>query len=147
MRPLRYKGIVVGMKVFANELRKEIERVRRLGLQNRRNIADPEKNSRPGVWHDHVDDPDVNPYEVRLVCFVQNIPRKNSPCLSRQSRFGEDWMDHLPAKFNFVSVQVLIDHAIDEGNRLFADTRFATTWCFYHDALAQWWEKGEGGAQ
>lgn len=56
-------------------------------------------------------------------------------------------MKHLPAKFGFVSVKDLIDHAIDEGNRLFAGTRFATTWVIYHDALSQWWEKGEGGAQ
>ena len=31
---------------------------------------------------------------------------------------------------------------IDEGNRLFADTRHANSWFMYHDALPQWWEKG-----
>ena len=56
-------------------------------------------------------------------------------------------MSKLPKKFGFVSVKELIDHAIDEGNRLFAGTRFANTWVMYHDALSQWWEKGEGGAQ
>ena len=56
-------------------------------------------------------------------------------------------MSKLPLKFGFVSVKELIDHAIEEGNRLFAGTRFQNTWCIYHDALKQWWEKGEGGAQ
>ena len=56
-------------------------------------------------------------------------------------------MDHLPKKFGFTSVKTLIDWSIDEGNRLFAGTRHANTWCFYHDALSQWWEKGVGGAQ
>ena len=39
------------------------------------------------------------------------------------------------------SIKVLIDHVIDEGNRLFADTRYAKSWMIYHDALPQWWEK------
>ena len=38
------------------------------------------------------------------------------------------------------SIKGLIDHVISEGNRIFADTRFATTWWIYHDALPQWWE-------
>ncbi len=40
------------------------------------------------------------------------------------------------------SIKELIDHVIDEGNRLFADTAYANTWMIYHDALPQWWEKG-----
>ena len=54
-------------------------------------------------------------------------------------------MDHLPKKFGFTSIKTLIDWSIDEGNRLFAGTRHANTWVFYHDALSQWWEKVEGG--
>jgi hypothetical protein len=34
-----------------------------------------------------------------------------------------------------------VDHVINEGNRLFADTRFKNTWTIYHDALPQWWER------
>ena len=64
MRPLRYRGLVVGMRQFAVELLKEQERVRQLGLKNRANVADPNKKSRPGVWYDHCD-PGVNLYEVR----------------------------------------------------------------------------------
>ena len=47
-------------------------------------------------------------------------------------------MDHLPKKFGFTSVKTLIDWSIDEGNRLFAGTRHANAWVFYHDALLQW---------
>ena len=64
MRPLRYRGFVVGMKAYAVELLKEQERVRQLGLRNRANVADPKKpRARPGVWYKHCD-PGVNPYEV-----------------------------------------------------------------------------------
>ena len=63
MRPIRYKGIVVGMRQFAVELLKEQERVRALGLKNCANVANPEKNSRPGQWYDHCG-PGVNPYKV-----------------------------------------------------------------------------------
>ena len=38
------------------------------------------------------------------------------------------------------SIQKLIDHVIDDGNRLFADTRYKNSWVIYHDALPQWWE-------
>ena len=63
MKPLRYRGVVVGMKQYAVELEKEIERVRKKGVKNRKDVANPNKNSRPGVWYDHVD-PGVNPYRV-----------------------------------------------------------------------------------
>ena len=53
----------------------------------------------------------------------------------------------MPKKFGFTSIKTLIDWAIDEGNRLFAGTPHANTWVIYHDALSQWWEKDEGGAQ
>ena len=63
MAPLRYTGKVVGINTYERALNNEIERVRQLGLVNRGNIADLDKRSRPGVWHDHVDE-GVNPYEV-----------------------------------------------------------------------------------
>ena len=63
MRPLRYRGIVVGMRQFEVELLKEQDRVRQKGLKNRKNVANPNKKSRPGVWYNHCD-PGVNPYEV-----------------------------------------------------------------------------------
>ena len=69
MKPYRYRGKVVGMATYERGLAAEIERVREKGLENRRRIADPNTNSRPGVWHDHCDA--ENPYEVsprRALC-------------------------------------------------------------------------------
>ena len=75
MRPMRYKGLVVGIRQYEEELEKEIERVRKLGVWNRVNVADPGTNSCPGVWHDHVD-PGVNPYEVSFFV-AANFPNVN----------------------------------------------------------------------
>ena len=53
MRPMRYRGKVVGVATYERALANEIERVRELGRKNAENMEDPEKNSRPGVWLDH----------------------------------------------------------------------------------------------
>ena len=63
MTPLHYEAMVVRIKQNKIELEHEIERVRKLGLENWANVADPKKRSRPGVWYHHVD-PGVNPYFV-----------------------------------------------------------------------------------
>ena len=70
MKPLRYEGMVVGMKQYKIELEREIERVRKLGLENWANVADPKKRSRPGMWYHHVD-PGVNSY------FISDAARGN----------------------------------------------------------------------
>ena len=36
----------------------------------------------------------------------------------------------------------IMDHVVEEGNRLFGGTPFANTWVIYHDALYSWWSKG-----
>ena len=118
MAPFRYRGKVVGMTAYEKGLKAEIERVRQMGLENRKKREDPDKRSNKGVWLDHCDDD--NPYE---------------------SRFGDDWTDHLPTSFKLTSIQGLVDHVIQEGNRLFADTRWKDSWKIYHDALPQWWER------
>ena len=131
MAPLRYTGKVVGINTYERALKNEIERVRQLGLVNRANIADPDKRSRPGVWHDHVDE-GVNPYEVSATtaaAFYNTVFLIFSllfPLL--KSRFGPDWRTKLPANFEMYSIKTLIDHVIDEGNRLFADTAHANNW-------------------
>ena len=66
MTPFRYRGRVIGIAAYERALANELQRVRELGQKNRANVADPEKNSRPGVWFDHCDD-DVNPYEVSFL--------------------------------------------------------------------------------
>ena len=63
----------------------------------------------------------------------------------RQSKYGPDWRDYLPQSMGVTSIQELINHVIDEGNRLFADTRFKNSWVIYHDALSQWWEADTQG--
>ena len=118
MAPFRYKGTVVGMTAFGKGLKAEIVRVQKMGEDNRKNMVDPNKRSSKGVWFDHCEHD--NPYE---------------------SRFGEDWMSHLPTSFKLTSIQCLVDHVIAEGNRLFADTRWKNSWKIYHDALPQWWER------
>ena len=112
MRPLHYRGMVVGVAAYRNELEREFECVQKMGHKNRANVADPTKNSRPGVWFDFAES--KNPYAAR---------------------FGSAWRDHMPARFNVVSITDLMDHMIDEGNRLFAGTAFAHSWVIYHDAL------------
>jgi hypothetical protein len=111
MAPCRYTGKVVGMAAYERALNAELERVRGLGRNAR------EKGTR-SVWIEHQDA--TNPYK---------------------SRFGDEWREKLPGSFAVTSIQLLVDHVIDEGNRLFLDTRFANTWTIYHDALPQWWER------
>ena len=107
------------MTTWNNALAAAEEHVRKLGRENRANVLNPEKNSRPGVWHDYADE--EHPFKAR---------------------FGDDWKNHLPRSVStLTSIQELVDHTIDEGNRLFAGTAFANTWLIYHDALPQWWEK------
>lgn len=138
MTPFRYRGRVMGIvayeRALANKL--QLQRVHKLGQRNRANVTDPEKNSRPRVWCDHCD-PDVNPYEVSLV-FVAAVILLSIETYLDQSHFGEGWERHLPAKFDICSIQDLIYHTMDEGNRLFVDTRYTDSWMIYHDTLPQW---------
>jgi hypothetical protein len=111
MTPCRYRGKVIGMSAYEKALESEFERVRVLG-QNAR-----EKGTR-SVWMEYIHT--ANPYKAR---------------------YNDEWREKLPGSFAITSIQVLVDHVIDEGNRLFADTRFKNTWTIYHDALPQWWER------
>ena len=115
MAPCQYQGKVMSMAVYKKALLAEFEHVRALG----RNARD--KGTRL-VWMDHIHT--INPYE---------------------ERFGDKWRAHLPGLFLITSIQVLVDHVIDKGNWLFAETRFAGTWSIYHNALPQWWEKRTQG--
>ena len=62
MTPLRYRGRVVGIKQYDRLLEAEFERVRKLGRDNRANLADPNKRARAGAWLRFADE--ENPYEV-----------------------------------------------------------------------------------
>lgn len=39
-------------------------------------------------------------------------------------------------------IQKFVDHLIDEGDRIFAGTETADTWCLYGDGLVQYWTPG-----
>ena len=39
-------------------------------------------------------------------------------------------------------VTELMQHAIDQGNLLFADTPYHDSWFIFHDNLSSWWEEG-----
>ena len=65
--PLRYIGKAVGMAAYERAVGAECERVRNIGLQNRKNVADPKKRSPPGQCYHHCD-PGVNPYQVLSRC-------------------------------------------------------------------------------
>ena len=40
-----------------------------------------------------------------------------------------------------ICVKELMDHVIEQGDTLFADTDYAGSWIICHDALSAWWEK------
>eukprot|EP00966_Prymnesium_polylepis_P280235 6475081-Prymnesium_polylepis.1 len=61
-------------------------------------------------------------------------------------RYGSGWREALHDDVGrganaLRCVTDLMDHVVAEGNRLFADTPYASTWVIMHDALSTWWEK------
>ena len=111
----KYRGKVVEMRTWKNALAAAKEHVRKLGRENQANVLDPRKNSHPGVWHNNVNEP--HPF---------------------RARFRDDWKTHLSRSVStLTSIQEMVDHTIDEGNRLFAGTAFANRWLMYHNALPQ----------
>ena len=64
-----------------------------------------------------------------------------------QARYGNNWREEVVERLGrdsdaVRSVTDLIDHTIEEGNRVFSDTPFADCWMIYHDAISLWWSKG-----
>ena len=120
MTPFRYKGKVIGKTAYTNALQAVIASARELGRKSRLKLQKDPK-ARKSCWHAHAEfDGPGGPYE---------------------SRWGDNWKDHLPKSFSDVCITLIMDHVISEGNRLFADTPFAKNWTIYHDALPQWWER------
>ena len=63
-----------------------------------------------------------------------------------QERYGPTWENALCQEPGSIlkpirSVHHMIDHLIDEGNRMFANTKREETWMLYHDNLSIFWEK------
>ena len=58
---------------------------------------------------------------------------------------GEGWYDAVLEQLGkgshpLICVTELMQHTIDEGNRLFKDTKFADSWMINSDRLSSWWE-------
>ena len=63
-----------------------------------------------------------------------------------EARFGSNWRQEVENTIGkgpnaVICVTKLMQHAIDEGNRMFADTPYRYTWVIYHDVLSAWWSK------
>jgi hypothetical protein len=57
---------------------------------------------------------------------------------------GDNWrercIEDVKRVFKKICVTELMDAFIAEGNRLFAPTKYASTWIIWHDALPAWFE-------
>ena len=61
-----------------------------------------------------------------------------------EAKFGDGWSEAVKEKIGkgqnaVCCVTKLMDHAIEEGNRVFRGTDFEDSWLIYHDALSSWW--------
>ena len=120
MDPFRYTGKVVGKTLYVNALKSVILYAWELGWAIRLKVQKYPKQ-RKSYWYDHAD------------CDLSGGPY--------QSRFGDNWKDHIIKGFTEVCIIVIMDHLVSEGNLLFADNPFSGIWMIYHDALTQCWEK------
>jgi hypothetical protein len=115
-KPFNYsQKLVVGCKAFEKLIKAEVQRV---------NALDGDR----GVWA------------------AYRRGWKGLPGGKYQLKFGADWRAKATRVVGSkaggaICVTELIDHAIAEGNRLFADTEYRDSWFLWHDALSQWWEK------
>ena len=114
MKPFRYKGKVIGKTAWEKALKNVIAAAREKGRESRVKVLE-NPSARKSCWHAHDD------------C--------NLPGGLYQSRYGDDWKNKLPKGFTEVSITTVMDHVIAEGNCLFADTPFSSTWKIYHYAL------------
>ena len=93
---------------------------------------------RPGQWLTFQNEANLYDVSTAVALFQFNHLTLLLVRFHAQKKYGPDWMDHLPtSKFDFTSIKDLIDHVINQGNLLFADTRFKDSSMIYHDALPQ----------
>lgn len=79
------------------------------------------KNATKGHWKEYTGE---NPYTERY----------------GTEELGEvELMKTLHKKSAYISE--MVDHVIEEGNKMFKNTIWADTWTIYHDHLKIWWEK------
>ena len=55
-----------------------------------------------------------------------------------EARYGEHWRREIwkcPLLNHYMPIDFMITHLIEDGNRVFKDTKYEKNWVFYHDAL------------
>ena len=118
MEPFDYTGRkVVGPVAFEKRVQSEVRRVSALKTTG---------TTRSIHWKDKGEGLDGGPYEAR---------------------YGDTWRQEVADRLGRGSdavcdVTKIMDHIIEQGNILFADTPYRDTWYIYHDALSSWWSKG-----
>ena len=118
MKPYNYTGRkVVGPKHYEKEMNKEINRVKTM------------KSVIKGSGH---------AWSVANLTRTPNGPIHANPY---QARYPNTWEVELKKAVNrtFCNITDIMDHIIDEGNRLYADTIYKDNWIIWHDMLSQWW--------
>ena len=105
---------VIGPAAFEKRIVAEVQRVRNLKTTG---------TTRSVHWKDAGEGLEGGPYEAR---------------------YGDDWREEVIERIGkgnnaVCSVVAMMEHIINEGNRLFEDTPYKDTWFIYHDALSQWW--------
>ena len=118
MQPFNYTGKkVIGPVAFEKRVQAEIQRVKNLKTTG---------TSRSVYWKDAGEGLPGGPYEARY-----------------GPRWREEVVERVGKGSNAVcNVTDLMDHVIEQGNMLFADTPFHDCWMVYHDALSAWWSVG-----
>jgi hypothetical protein len=63
-----------------------------------------------------------------------------------EALYGDGWYDQVKTTLGkgdhgLICVTDLMDHAIEQGDKLFAGTAYHDSWWLFHDALSAWWEK------
>ena len=112
MEPLSYTGrIVLGVKEYQKKVAEAMKFAR-----------DKKHGDKGGKspWHDYNGD---NPFE---------------------ERYKATWLQELckfPLVKKYMCVTDLMDHVIEQGNKMFKGSTHEKDWVIYHDALSQWWEK------
>ena len=118
MKPFNYTGRkVVGPVNFEKRVNAEVRRVANLKTTG---------TSRSPYWKDAGAGLPGGPYEAR---------------------YGDTWREEVKERLGkgsdpVCNVTDLMDHVIEQGNILFADTPYHDSWVVYHDALSAWWSEG-----
>ena len=65
----------------------------------------------------------------------------NNPYKARYGDLAKEKLDEALRKKGYSNITTFMAHIKGEGDQLFQDTPFSTSWIVYHDALTSWWSK------